>query len=76
MAGGNMIEITQTAVNGETLEWTELSLSDDAREAIVYFLVHRDETFSYCVTCSDEPDSAHIEYMVRFGVEVKGEVNI
>jgi len=74
---GPSVTMSETAVNnGSNGAWEDLTLTDEAVNAVNYYLSHPDEVFEYCVDCTDEPDSGFFRYWVNIGVNVEGEYNL
>ncbi|PIE70722.1 MAG: hypothetical protein CSA22_06110 [Deltaproteobacteria bacterium] len=68
------ITIAETAINGRSGDLNDI-LTDDEISAINYYLRHRDETFTYCVTCQDDDlNSYSVTYDLDLGVHIKGEI--
>jgi hypothetical protein len=75
-AATGMVTVAETAVNGAAMDWTEISIADNVKDVITYYLNHRAEVFDYCASCSDEPESWYVEFLLKLGFRVQGEVNI
>lgn len=71
-----MVTVWELAVNNGGSTWEKIDVSDQAAAAITYYLNHRNEQFSYCAICDDDPDSAYVEFELNLGVTVHGEVII
>ena len=53
-----------------------IDLSADAQALIVHYLANRDETFSYCASCTDSIDTFTAQVFMKMGVEIKGTVTV
>ena len=73
------ITIAETAVNKGSGDLTVEELTTEQREAINHYLANRNETFTYCVECSEGEDSFDtysVTYNVEIGVTIKGDVDV
>lgn len=69
------VTVAETAVNGGSSSWEEVDVPADAVDMINYYLGNLEEEFEYCVDCGEvDTDSHYVEYLVRMGVEISGEV--
>ncbi|MBT8352613.1 MAG: hypothetical protein KJO26_15450 [Deltaproteobacteria bacterium] len=66
------ITVDETAINGS--EGT-IVVSTDNLSALEYYLNNRDETFTYCVTCTDtELDTFSVTYDITLDVNIEGTI--
>ncbi len=61
-------------VSGTSSDWSALSLTQDQINTINGYLDNLSQPLTYCLSCSDDPDSYTIDYSIRIGVTIKGNI--
>ncbi len=66
------ITVDETAINGAS---GSVTVSAENLDALEYYLNHRNETFTYCVTCDDtELDTYSVTYDIEIDVNIEGTI--
>jgi hypothetical protein len=74
----NDVLIADQTVTGSSTDWTAVELSEAAKAQVAHFLnpSNWNETFSYCASCAQDPDTFSAQFMINIGATLTGKISI